>query len=281
MVLQAYADDSGNDPQASAFILAGYVANIRQWEGFTDAWQKCLDTPPQIDYFKSNQAYGMKGQFSKKNGWTEDKRDIKILDLVKIMRSHIPEQFVIGVSYADYERTMLDIPMRNRFVVAANPYFFLFYQFILFVSGYDIIFGLKEPCTFIFDEQGKIGRQSVAIWDMLKQIANGKRTTHDFTSYLGERPHFGDDKWFLPLQAADLLAGQWSRHLRGKGVIIPPSPVMTTLQSMNGWTKFFTEEELCEQREHLLRTAKNTERLYPGSLKHFIGGNRKPKREKK
>jgi hypothetical protein len=59
MVLQAYIDDSGNDPSQYAFILAGFVAPAETWAAFCDEWQTLLDRPPGAAYLNTAHAYSL------------------------------------------------------------------------------------------------------------------------------------------------------------------------------------------------------------------------------
>jgi hypothetical protein len=45
IILQAYIDDSGSDPQDEQFALAGLVAPLERWESFKfpDCWQAICD----------------------------------------------------------------------------------------------------------------------------------------------------------------------------------------------------------------------------------------------
>ena len=58
MVLQAFVDDSGSDPQSFPFVLGGFVARPTQWAAFTDEWERALHRLPRLEYFKNNEAMG-------------------------------------------------------------------------------------------------------------------------------------------------------------------------------------------------------------------------------
>jgi hypothetical protein len=42
MGLQAYVDDSGNEPQSAFFVLGGFIAWSDQWGLFADEWKAAL-----------------------------------------------------------------------------------------------------------------------------------------------------------------------------------------------------------------------------------------------
>jgi hypothetical protein len=72
MVLQAHVDDSGNEPQSRVFVVAGFLASSVQWAAFSDEWEKTIHRAPKLDYFKNNEAMGLKKQFDKALGWTSE-----------------------------------------------------------------------------------------------------------------------------------------------------------------------------------------------------------------
>src|SRR5450830_1266831 len=77
LMLQSFIDDSGWDGQSPVFVLAGYVAQEKQWEDFSDAWQVILDLkqPKEIKYLKMSQAYQLRHRHSQFYGWSEAERD--------------------------------------------------------------------------------------------------------------------------------------------------------------------------------------------------------------
>ena len=78
---QLAADASGNEPQSPIFVFGGLIAPAAKWADFSAAWQAALDEPPKIEYFKISEAANMGGQFSKRRGWTEAKRDDRVVTI--------------------------------------------------------------------------------------------------------------------------------------------------------------------------------------------------------
>jgi hypothetical protein len=81
----------------------------------------------------------------------------------------------------------------------------LFYHLILSVAANAKDLAWNRDCDFIFDDQGKLGRNAMAKWDWMKQNIDGANAVN-VSAYLGSPPTFGDDIKFLPLQAADMFA---------------------------------------------------------------------------
>lgn len=57
-LLQVVIDDSGRGQERDpAFVLAGYIARVRNWCEFADRWQAILAEPPKLGYLKGYEAY--------------------------------------------------------------------------------------------------------------------------------------------------------------------------------------------------------------------------------
>lgn len=90
-----------------------------------------------------------------------------------------------------------------------NPYFLLFNQIIALTVSSIKELGKRTldisdaKVEFVFDEQGRLGRDALGWWDVLKQALEPEKT-----QLLGAPSEFASDKRQSPLQAADLLA--WS-----------------------------------------------------------------------
>ena len=115
------------------------------------------------------------------------------------------------------------------------------------------LFDINEPCDFIFDEQAGYSEEIFYYWPIFKQIAAG-RSKSDFPTFIGDRPQFRNDAEFLPLQAADLFAGQLRFHLdRNMGrIMVPRNRFLSQLLSIPAIPHDTTVEELLHLRSHLL-----------------------------
>jgi hypothetical protein len=219
MVLQAFVDDSGSDPQSFAFVLGGFVARPPQWAAFTDEWERALHRPPRLEYFKNNEAMGLKDQFDRKRGWTEQKRNDRLVELAHVIRKHIPERFSVAMRHSDYKNYMHGIPVRRRMKTLEDPYFMLFHEFMLIVASVHSLEPKAVPCKFVFDDQGEVGRRARTWWPTFrKSMRNAAR--FDFSPYFtGSPPDFEQDTEFKPLQAADLYAGQLNRVMASDRIL--------------------------------------------------------------
>ena len=276
-VLQAFVDDSGSDPQSFAFVLGGFVARPLQWTAFTHEWEKVLHQPPRLEYFKNNEAMGLKDQFDKKRGWTEQKRNDRLVALAHVITKHIPERFSVAMRNSDYKNYVHGIPVRRRMKTLEDPYFMLFHEFMLIVASVHSLEPKAVPCKFVFDDQGEVGRRARTWWPIFKNSMRNA-AKFDFSPYFTESPpDFQQDTEFRPLQAADLYAGQLSRVMASDKIAIPPSPALRTLWSISGYHRVLDHTYLGPLRAHFMGMAKKIEDETPGTLKYVLG---KPTKKK-
>jgi len=258
-------------------LLAGFVASPSQWAAFNNEWKKALHRPPRLDYFKNNEAMALKEQFDESHGWTEQMRNDRLVALAQVIRKRIPERFSVALRNKDYYHFLEGIPVQKRMKTLENPYFMLFHEFMLIVASVHSIDPKIVPCEFVFDDQGKIGERAAAWWPT---FSNSLRTAakFDFSPYFtASPPIFKRDTEFLPLQAADLYAGQLSRAMASDKIIIPPSPALRTLMPISGYHRVLDYKYFAPMRANFLAMAKRIEADNPGSLPYVMG--RAPKKQ--
>jgi hypothetical protein len=271
MALQGFVDDSGSEPQGPIFVLAGFVASPLQWVDFTDEWERTLHLPPGVNYFRNNEAMGLKGQFSPKRGWDERKRDDRLVALARVIRDYLPERFAVFMRHSDYERYIHGIPVEKKMRNLESPYFLLFYEIMLLVACVHSMGTFVDPCQFVFDDQGKLGFRSREWWATFR---DGTRTADkaDLSRYLAEsKPNFGSDKELRPLQAADLYAGQLAKKL-GSMIWLPPSPSLSVVSQIKGGQERPVDYRyLYQLRRRFMTMAREIDAKEPGRLKYELG----------
>jgi hypothetical protein len=114
MVLQAYVDDSGNEPQSLFFVLGGFIARSAQWATFANEWQAALHASPRIEYFKFNEAMGLKKQFDKEKGWDHEKVDTKIQALVDVILKYAQVRVHATIRHDEFQKYFQGIPTPKR-----------------------------------------------------------------------------------------------------------------------------------------------------------------------
>lgn len=227
MALQAYIDDS---VQAGRFlVLAGYVASVEQWLAFSDEWKEALQ-----------QARWSKFKMS------EAKRDPVIAGyFYRIIETHLDTIFAVGVDIDGLKRAARELGMPIAF---ENPYSLVYPMMYEFTLNYRHKIGIAEPVDFIFDKHGS-RREVEQGFRYMTSLAGENGDQH------GKPPRFEDDEYFLPLQAADLLAwhvrAQWVRH--GTIVSRPLEMSWKSLKSMEGLIAELAYGEIKENFERLIQ----------------------------
>lgn len=206
-------DDSGSNQQGEAFVLAGYVASASAWDTLSAHWQEALNKEPKLKYFKMREAAALRDQF---DGWSGAQRDERVMEFVTIIRDSRP---LVGLTSAifweDLNRISAEFPE-----VPLPAYDLLFHGSMAVLHNYCRRHGVTEKIDFVFDEQGSWSKRTGRSYTYAEQIF-----TDEERSLLGNRPVHRDDREFLPLQAADLIAWQTRRFIEDNKHVDPLAPV--------------------------------------------------------
>jgi hypothetical protein len=237
MAVRAFIDDSGSGGDSPYYVLAGYLGDVPTWERFTEDWQQVLDKVPKIAYFKMSEAESQTGEFEQ---FTHPQRDERVDDLVAVVEKHHLWAACCAISKPDFDELIVSRgagPWRD-------PYITAFMYLIGIFTSIGARFGFNDIVDFIFDEPEKGQKRTVRdIWDQVKgfQPVAGRVGVIEFR----------DDKDFLPLQAADLLAWHERRHRSNPAK--PARPVYNTLHENSGryWEQVFERADLEQQLANL------------------------------
>jgi len=262
MVLQAFIDDTGNDPSQYAFLLGGFVASSDAWARFSDEWQVLLDRTPGATYLKTAHAYSRQEEFHYKKGWTRKLVDKFMIDAADIIKLHVQERVAVWVRRDHFDKHLKTLSLPYARDAADHPYFLCFYHLILTVAALHSVTHM-HPCDFIFDEQSAIGDRALSWWGMFKHHAtHGTKT--DFSPFLGSPPTFRDEKKFMPLQAADFYAWHLKTAIwQNKTVYMPPPKPLSRLGIMSTTEYEFTERKVIELRDFLIQIGRQFQAANP------------------
>jgi len=193
-LLQIVIDESGRGQERDpAFVLAGYIARVRNWEVFADRWQAILAEPPSLKYLKGYEAYRLRDQFK---GWTEVDRDKKVAKLISVIHKYAPLSVTLAVNGRAFDAILRPTKgsLRNDYPLAVAA-------ITTKVLSYRADQRTFEKLDFVFDEGMLRAKDFERAFDEMMTSLPKKAT-----NLIGKRPHMEDDLEFLPLQAADLLA---------------------------------------------------------------------------
>jgi Protein of unknown function (DUF3800) len=208
MTLQAFVDESES---RQIFVLAGCIAPAESWAAFTKDWEEILPLAPLGPDMKRN------FKFSEMlNAGLFRTEQIPIFG--SVIERHIVCSFSFHMLLQDLQRAAQRVRVPGvpfSWEDLANPYMFGFVSLMgLFHKEkprIDAIIGSDQPVDFFFDKRGE-RRKIYKGWDEYVENQPGEIRSRFGTSSL----RFEDDKEFLPLQAADFMAG-WLRYWLERG----------------------------------------------------------------
>lgn len=196
LVFQSALDDSGKDGISPAFVLAGYSARPAEFMDMADAWRALLTKEPKLDYIKGYEAFGLHTQFK---DWTVDERDQRLLEFIELIARYSGKgiAFVIDSEPFSLIKNLKDeagVSFKDPYQVAYLWSISTLLQ-VLPDLGEDVM-DMVFDCDLITRRQAARAYKSI-----LKEWP-----TEITQRLLRKEPHWEDDRQFLPLQAADLLA---------------------------------------------------------------------------
>jgi len=204
--MQAIADDSGCKGQGPVIVMAGLIGHAEWWADFSDRWDACLNEAPTIRYFKFYEAAHRKGQFA---GFSKQARDNKMLSLVQTLDERHPFSVLhVTVNIAEHEKAIAHVfPRRDKRLFPAHgaeqsPYFDAYTSFVEAACVHLWRQGERDQFDFIVDVHPSLGRRAKEWYPAVHAAM-----PEPFRSIMPAEPIPKDDERFLPLQAADLIAG--------------------------------------------------------------------------
>jgi hypothetical protein len=217
--LRAFIDDSGSEKGDRRLFLAGYLNRTDRWVLFADAWKEELKAAPSIEYLHTVEAGNFRGQFSRECGWDEKKREEKLRGLARVIRHFEPVSFQMSIDRSHFYKVLKPVSPRGL----ANPYFTSCSALVAKLAQAMAKSRAKGKIEFIFDEQDGVDDDIDLFFDdMMKGLSSRD------LRWIAGRPAFRNDRDFVGLQAADLLA--WHIRREHEEVGFPNSPMAELLR---------------------------------------------------
>jgi Protein of unknown function (DUF3800) len=207
--LQAYFDDSGGKGQGRWMSLAGFFGDADQLAGISTQWREALASRYPglpLHYFKMDEAVGYKGCFS---FWSEENRDARVLALSKVIDRpdlmditglvDLEAHARIGARWAHFQREKI-----QQYSSMGEPYVMLAEWAITTAITEAVNRGATSPIEIIFDEQSRFAPTIIDSYMKFRAA----ETDPVRLAVMPLHPVFRDDKKFVLLQAADMIAGE-------------------------------------------------------------------------
>lgn len=208
MKYQAFIDDSGGKRQGRWMALSGLFGEATAFADLADKWERNLAgpyPPGRISYFKMDEAVTKTGEF---NSWSDEHRDAKVWQLARLIDRDDLLQIGALLSIGAFEKFA---PMWRQFkepkVYSSmdEPYVLLAQQVFTTAITEAVARHASTPMDIFFDIQTRFKETlNRAFNDMLEMESTYPERRAVMPHHLMMR----DDREFLPLQAADLLAGE-------------------------------------------------------------------------
>ncbi len=210
-MLKAFFDESTDDEKV--FFMAGWLAPFEEWVKFSDVWHRELRFEKPIEYFKHNEAMGLKGEFL---GWTDGDRDSKMIALAQVIAKYELVGIVGGVHLPNF-RTIFSgsaLPKKvlRSVVTFTEPYHWGWQCVVSGTLGYqiEVAKNTQDKVDFIFDGGLSYLDDSIENYPKLKLVLPIQAQAIAGTVFPG------NDKEIVALQAADMLAGQMLLEIKTK-----------------------------------------------------------------
>ncbi len=200
LMIQGYFDDSGNEPSSYAFSVAGYLLSASAWGSFADEWVSVLHSNPRIEYFKMYEAVHGSGEFE---GIPPEFRKLKTRDLIAVIKTHGALGIASMLTWSHFQEfgKSLPPPLDRQ---AYAPLFFGLIQNLLNCQKSLGVFPQKTQLDF--DDQGSAGAFAIQMYGHLMNGAPPWVFDEEHRAILEGTPRMLNDRDYVPLQAADLLA---------------------------------------------------------------------------
>jgi len=210
-VLHAFIDDSRS--KGGVFVLAGAIASAESWAKFSLDWDEILPLAP-LDQ-DGNRNFGFHDVL-RAGGETVQ----NLPAFAQVIARHIKCTVVFTMHVDDLVRAQSRIQapsMHLQWGDYENPYLAAFVFFLEGFhnqrNGFSAVIDPTEDVEVIFDDQSEktLIRKT---WD---EFLNAQAPGAEVERLGKVPPRFLDDRKFLPLQAADFIAG-WSRYCLERGI---------------------------------------------------------------
>ena len=204
-MLRAYFDKSQTEIQSGVCVVGGYVETEAFWTTFEDAWRDRLDYWEIDDFHLTDLLAGQTVHGRTKGAECA-------LSFANVIREHSPYPIWAGVVNAEWDLLDASAAFRERY---PSPYQFLFQDILWQLARWGRIHALGEEIAPIFDMD--------AAPQSLEPIRAALRSSPHYGNVVNGIA-FWNRRRCLPLQAADIVAGEMQRHWFDREYPMPDAP---------------------------------------------------------
>lgn len=205
VLLHANIDESGKFQDKDVICLTGIITSVNNWRVTTGEWKRTLDVH-KIAYLHVKELRRWEGIYAeKKDQWGDAGREEVLADFAKVVKFSMSEKRGIGLSVSLDAATwrMLTSEEKRRIGKANLAAFEMFVAGMLYLGLH--MFPPDFDIGLICDEDEEM---AIPTYELLRKakVANpeAKKRVNSLC--------FANDKVYLPLQMADLLANSCFRE---------------------------------------------------------------------
>jgi hypothetical protein len=197
-MFKAFFDETGTDRvKRKAFVMAGFLGRVGEWEKTTAAWAESLHEEPRIDFFKHSDCQALRGQFQ---GFKREQADRKILSLATVI-----SRFDLHGFASVAPHPMITGKPVQKGLLGTRIYDWAFAGVTQAVLQHMAPLPTEEKVDFVFDHRNELRANIELFYDM-----KGWSIYAELMLHAGECTA-GDDLQNTELQMADLLAAEFVR----------------------------------------------------------------------
>jgi uncharacterized protein DUF3800 len=248
MAYQAYFDDSGSS--VPVFVLSGFVDPVSRWEKFSDGWQKLLDEPPRLKYFKMYEAAQLCGEFGRMGVNDRNERIQKFFRLISDT-VHLSVSCIIPMK--PFKRIWKGKMDGGKWW--NDHYYLAIWDSITLLTETHVrmrmleLFATQEGNSpsaygvldFIFDDNPRLAAIVAPHYQRVRQEIKNPL----WKNWIGASARFENDKDFLPLQACDAQSWYFRRLFAERFNNEPfkddlPKSCFKALDEITSWMSFWS-----------------------------------------
>lgn len=188
-----FVDESGNDPNASHYVHAGYLSTAELWESLSTEWSDTL-RHWNVGEFHTTEVEALTGEFE---SWALVKKG-RIAHLSGMVDRHTLRGFTCDMKWSDWApfaaRAVAESPQRIQKVMRTPDVASLHVLFRMIAGHCGSVGIAPADVRIVLGAKGKRGERERMAVSRLCEF-------HGFP-----RPEYGNPSTFTPLQAADMLA---------------------------------------------------------------------------
>lgn len=199
-VIRIYMDESGTHGGSPFVVVGAYLAQPKAWKAFTVEWN-AKKKPDGIKIYHAVDCANQRNEFA---DWTKPQSDAFAAKMLPVIAKHVGWGVVIGIEMKPFEEAMALNPHLRETI--GTPYAACFQWAVQTILDKVEELGSRESLAF-FHECNDYETEALKAFDWVRR----NRKKHASNMAIA----FGAKEKYVPLQAADILAYEGNKRLRG------------------------------------------------------------------